>query len=475
MKRLLLGMLLLQPVAAEDVTFHVYPPGAKVWLRGGVAGNERYLGPAGKPIPVPSEAYNASNYEVVIRHPDGHHQEKIERPVYRSARWPPQGQIELAPSNGIQQLLDLVRYPTQRSLTFLLLLLAGCGALLGRAWWLRRRLAAQQAESARARLQALDEKKRQEAERARAEAERKQAEAEKRKAQAQQGALQLREEAIRKNQSKDRWIGAKLGPYTPLEFLGRGASGRVYLGMLLEPDPSLPEKVAVKVVETDGGMAEELKKRFRSEAELGKSFAHPHVVKYYGAGEQADAIYLFLELVEGARTLKDAVKPGGLPKAEVCKLLRPVAEALDYMHERGCFHRDLKPENVMLTRSGMPKIADLGLAKNPMVTQLTRTGEGFGTLAYVAPEQLMDFRTADGFADQYSFGCMTYELLSGELPFPAPDPNVLIMLHLQQMPAPIASLSEEANAVLMQMLAKDKSARFKTLKEAIDALARAAD
>lgn len=473
MKRALLLLALCAPAQAEPVTFKVFPPGAKVYVRGSSRGNESYAGMANTPVEIPTLLYNASNYEVVIRHPDGHHAEKVERPVYRSATWPPSGEITLQPNSGLDEALDLIRYPRKRTGVFLAIVL-GTLALLGTRILAvartRKRLQVQQAEADRARLRAAQEARRQEEERAFADAERKLAEAEKNKALQQQSAVQLREEAIRQNQGKDRWIGAQLGDYTPLQLLGRGASGRVYLGVRATPDPTAPEKVAIKIIETDGGMADALKKRFLSEAQVGKAFQHPNIVRYYGEGELPEAIYLLLELVEGARTLKDLPMPQ--PKGDVCKLLRPIAEALDYMHEKGCFHRDLKPENIMMTVSGTPKIADLGLAKNPMASQLTRTSEGFGTLAYVAPEQLMDFKSADGRADQYSFGCMLYELLAGELPFNVTDPNALIMMHLQQTPAPVQALSDEANAVLLRMLAKDREARFPTIKEAISALAQ---
>jgi hypothetical protein len=467
-RALLLLALASTPGQAEPVTFHVYPPGAKIYVRGSSKGNESYAGVANTPIEIPSALYNASNYEVVIRHPDGHHIEKVERPVFRSAQWPPNGEIQLQPGSGLQEALDLIRYPRKRSAVFLALLLGGAAFLTTRLLSTRKHLQHKEADAERARLRAAQEARKQEEERAFADAERKLAEQEKKKALQQQSAVQLREEAIRKNQGKDRWIGANLGDYTPLQLLGRGASGRVYLGVRTTEEDSKPPKIAIKIIETDGGMADALKKRFLSEAEVGKAFQHPNIVRYYGKGELPEAIYLFLELVEGARTIKDLPLPQTVQ--QVSTLLRPIAEALDYMHEKGCFHRDLKPENIMLTPDGTPKIADLGLAKNPMASQLTRTSEGFGTLAYVAPEQLMDFKSADGRADQYSFGCMVYELLANQLPFPITDPNALIMAHLQQTPPPIPAIGDRANAALQKMLAKDKEARFPKLVDAINAL-----
>lgn len=469
-RALLLLALASTPARAEPVTFHVYPPGAKIYVRGSSRGNESYAGLANAPIEIPSPLYNASNYEVIIRHPDGHHIDKVERPVFRSAQWPPSGEIQLQANSGLQEALDLVRYPRKRSAVFLLVVLGTAAFLFTRLLKSRKHLEHKEADAERARLRAAQEARKQEEERAFADAERKLAEAEKKKALQQQSAVQLREEAIRKNQGKDRWIGAKLDDYTPLQLLGKGAAGRVYLGVRTTEDQAKPEKIAIKIIETDGGMADALKKRFLSEAEVGKAFQHPHIVRYYGKGELPEAIYLFLELVEGAKTIKDIPLPQTTQQAS--QLLRPVAEALDYMHEKGCYHRDLKPENIMLTPDGTPKIADLGLAKNPMASQLTRTSEGFGTLAYVAPEQLMDFKSADGRADQYSFGCMLYELLANQLPFHVTDPNALIMCHLQQAPPPIPGVSAGANAVLQRMLAKDREARFPKIADAISALER---
>jgi hypothetical protein len=468
MKHWVLALLWATMAEAEPITFHCYPPGAKVYLRGSV---ESYLGPANQPIEEPLAP--GGFYEVVLRHPDGEHQEKIERPLPHQSDWPGTGQIVLAPNTLVVRLKDLVRYPTSTSYLlsgFVALLI---GAVVYRLARTRRaeqaahrahQQAQQQAAAAeQARLQ--QEKAQQEAER-RAEETRLAKVAQERDRQQ----LALRHQVLDQAQGNDPWIGLRVGAYIAVQFLGKGASSRVYEGQLVQPHPTAPPRVAIKVVETDEKQPPELQQRFMSEIDVGKSLQHPNIVGYLGATRLDKAICIFQELVSGGKTMKDLEAQGAMPLAEALVWLRPLAEALDYMHAKGIYHRDLKPANVMITPEGVPKIADLGLAKNPDHS-MTKTYEGYGTPAYIAPEQITDFKSVDGRADQYALGCMAYQMLAGRLPFESGQENNLIMLQLTQDPSPIATLPEAVNAVLLRMLAKDRSQRFDTCQQAIDALA----
>jgi len=477
MKRWLVAGLLTGLAWADPITFHCYPPGAKVYLRGSV---ESYLGPANQPLQEPPAPRGF--YEVILRHPDGEHQDKLERPLPRQQNWPGQGQIVLAPNSWVVRLKDLVRYPTATSYQLaglLSLLLAGLTYRLVRA-----RRAEQAAEGARRQAQlqsAAAEQARKQQERAQQEADRRAEETRLAKvaqerahqqAAQEQEALALRHQALDQAQGKDPWIGLRVGAYVAVELLGKGASGRVYAGQLAQPHPTAPARVAMKVVETDEKQPPELQQRFMSEIDIGKSLQHPNIVGYLGATRLEKAICIFQELVAGGQTMKDLEAQGAMPLSQVLTWLRPVAEALDYMHAKGVYHRDLKPANVMITPEGVPKIADLGLAKNPDHSH-TKTYEGYGTPAYIAPEQITDFKSVDGRADQYALGCMAYQMLAGHLPFESGQENSLILLQLTQDPSPIAHLPEPVNAVLLRMLAKDRTQRFDTCRQALDALAGA--
>lgn len=474
MKRWLLAGLLAGLAYADPITFHCYPPGAKVYLRD--SGGESYQGLANQPI---KEPVNDGFYEVVLRHPDGEHQDKLERPLPRQQDWPGKGQIVLAPNSWVVRLKDLVRYPTATSYQLAALLALLSGAVAYRV--VRARGAERAAELARQQAQlqsAAAEQARQQQEKARQEADRRAEEtrlakvAQERQATQEQEALALRHQVLDQAQGTDPWIGLRVGAYVAVELLGKGASSRVYAGQLVQPHPTAPPRVAMKVVETDPQQPPELQQRFMSEIDIGKSLQHPNIVGYLGATRLDKAICIFQELVVGGKTMKDLEVQGAVPLAEALNWLRPVAEALDYMHSKGVYHRDLKPANVMITPEGVPKIADLGLAKNPDHS-VTKTYEGYGTPAYIAPEQVTDFKSVDGRADQYALGCMAYQMLAGHLPFESGQENSLIMLQLTQNPTPIPHLPEAVNAVLLRMLAKDRGQRFDTCQQALDALAGA--
>jgi hypothetical protein len=474
LKVLALSLLLLVPAEAELVKFKVYPPGATVWRRGSA---ESYLGKANEQIEVPIPE-GVTSYEVVLRHPDGEHLEKPERPSIHQAEWPGenQGEIVLQPLNLWVRIKDLVRYPTSSSYTLAAGIFVGLGFLGWRLLQVRGERAKAEESQRRAREKAAAaEQSRREQQTAQREAERRAEENRLAKVaqERERAALELRHEVLDQSVGGDPWLGLRVGSYVAVELLGKGASGRVYSGKLVQPHPTAPPLVAIKVIELEGNQPPEMHQRFLSEIDVGKLLKHPNIVGYYGATRVDKAICIFQELIAGKRTLRDleALAPMEIP--EILRWLRPVGAALDYMHGQGIYHRDLKPENVMITPEGVPKIADLGLAKNPN-NLLTKTAEGYGTPAYIAPEQITAFKEADGRADQYALGCMVYQLLCGRLPFTSEQsPDSVIMLHLTQAAPAIPEQSTAVNAVVLRMLDKDRIRRFDTCGQALEALAQA--
>lgn len=472
----LLALLLATSAAADRVTFHCYPPGAIVSRRGSTLS---YMGKANEPIEV-NVPEGTTFYEVELSHPDGEHETKLERPLINQTDWPGKGgQVVLAPNNIVVRIKDLFRYPTLTSYVLGGFVLLGLGFLANKFRQMRsaqgsaRVSQKQAAEKARA-----AELARIEQEKARKEAERRAEdnrlakvaqERERQKAEEEAAALQLRHEVLDQSVGGDPWLGLRVGSYVAVELLGKGASGRVYSGKLVQPHPTAPPLVAIKVVELEGNQPPEMHQRFMSEIDVGKSLQHPNIVGYYGATRVDKAICIFQEIIPGKRTMRDLEKDAPMAIPQVVKWLRPVAEALDYMHGRGIFHRDLKPENVMITPEGIPKIADLGLAKNPN-NLLTKTAEGYGTPAYIAPEQITDFKSADGRVDQYALGCMVYQLLCGHLPFASEQSDSVILLHLTQAAPEMPGQSAAVNAVVLRMLDKDRARRYATCCEALDEL-----
>ncbi len=217
----------------------------------------------------------------------------------------------------------------------------------------------------------------------------------------------------------------KLGPYEITAPLGAGGMGEVYRAR----DTRLGRDVALKVLPEVFARDAERMARFEREAKVLASLNHPNIASIYGLEESGSVRALVMELVEGP-TLSDRIKSGAVPLDEALPIAKQMAEALEYAHERGIIHRDLKPSNVKVTREGAVKILDFGLAKalerdtseeelqnSPTLTAAaTRAGVLLGTAAYMSPEQARGKRV-DRRADIWAFGCVLYEMLTGQRTF----------------------------------------------------------
>ncbi|MGH9509469.1 MAG: serine/threonine-protein kinase, partial [Terriglobales bacterium] len=213
--------------------------------------------------------------------------------------------------------------------------------------------------------------------------------------------------------------GTKLGSYEVLGPLGAGGMGEVFRAR----DLKLGRDVALKVLPAAfSGDADRLR-RFEREARSASALNHPHIVAIYDIGQFDSTSYISMELVEG-RTLRDLLNSGPLPLKRTLSIAAQVADGLAKAHAAGIVHRDLKPENLMITRDGFAKILDFGLAKlTPTESQAgadsatlpgssTVAGMVVGTAGYMSPEQArgaaVDFRS-----DQFSFGSVLYEMVTG--------------------------------------------------------------
>ncbi len=213
--------------------------------------------------------------------------------------------------------------------------------------------------------------------------------------------------------------GTRLGPYEIVAPLGAGGMGEVYRAH----DARLGRDVAVKVLPDELASPDRMA-RFEREARAVASLNHPSIVTLHSIEEADGTRFITMELVDG-RTLADLVTPGGLPAARVLDLAIPLADALAAAHAKGVVHRDLKPANVMVTGDGRVKVLDFGLAKrapgsDPQHTAasspLSMPGELFGTVPYMAPEQLFG-EHVDARTDVYALGVVAFELLTGRRPF----------------------------------------------------------
>jgi len=222
---------------------------------------------------------------------------------------------------------------------------------------------------------------------------------------------------------------ASIGPYQLLGQLGRGGGGQVFRAW----DPRLEREVALKMLHAHGGDDPERVLRFVSEARAASALNHPNIVTVYDAAIEGEKPFIVQEVVDGG-TLRDELRRGPISIKRTLDLLTQVADGLSAAHEAGIVHRDLKPENVMVTRSGRVKIVDFGLARvseaptgdagAPRTDAVTLTEDGLrvGTVPYMSPEQTRGVRS-DFRADQFAFGLMAFEMLTGQHPFRRPSPS----------------------------------------------------
>jgi serine/threonine-protein kinase len=206
------------------------------------------------------------------------------------------------------------------------------------------------------------------------------------------------------------------------QLLGRGGMGAVYRAR----DMRLDRLVAVKVVRAELINDPDARRRFRREAQIVARLQHPGIVAIFDYGTLPDGgAYLVMELVIGEDLRRELVREGPMEPERATRILSSVCGAIEAAHRQGILHRDLKPENILLPDSGLgPKVVDFGVAKitdtggDEGGRTLTQGGTIIGTPAYMAPEQLRG-ESVDGRADVYSLAVLTYETLTGRLPFGA--------------------------------------------------------
>lgn len=263
-----------------------------------------------------------------------------------------------------------------------------------------------------------------------------------------------------------------MGDYELLEEIARGGMGAVYRARQV----SLNRLVAVKVLLGGQFAGRSFLQRFRREAEAAASLNHPHIVSVYEVGEHEGQPYFSMELIEG-RSLAELVRDKPLPARQAAQLVKTIAEATHFAHERGLLHRDLKPSNVVIDGSGVPHITDFGLAKRVEDADLTITGQVLGTPNYMPPEQADRTRGPTGVAsDVYSLGAIFYQLLTGRPPYMAETLTQTLRLVAEgELVGPRLlnpSLSRDLETICAKCLEKDPKRRYSSAQELADELGR---
>ena len=259
-----------------------------------------------------------------------------------------------------------------------------------------------------------------------------------------------------------------LGGYHVLRRLGEGGMGSVYLGY----DPVRHQQVAVKVLSESLANQHAMVDRFTREGKSGALLDHPNIVHSLelGCDRLTGKHFLVLEFVDGPSVQTLLEQKGRLPVGDAVHIVIDMARALEHSHSRNIVHRDIKPANILLTRSGVAKLADLGLAKQTdEVSHLTVTRQGFGTTAYMPYEQAINARFADARSDIYALGVTLYQLVTGRVPFPGDDHLAVIERKRLGIFEPASSVHRDIptslDPILARMLARDPRDRYPTAKD----------
>jgi Tol biopolymer transport system component len=272
--------------------------------------------------------------------------------------------------------------------------------------------------------------------------------------------------------------GYKLGPYEIASQLGAGGMGEVYRAR----DLRLGREVAIKVLPTTFATDPGRLQRFEQEARATAALNDPNIVAVYDVGSFDNQPYVVTELLEG-ETLRSALSSGPLPLRKAIGYAQQIARGMAAAHRRGIVHRDLKPENVFVTRDGLIKILDFGLAKltevlDGMHSAMSTTAPGLvlGTVGYMSPEQARG-EQSDQRSDIFSFGAVLYEMLSGQRAFQGNSPVETLSAILKEQPPDLTlvvpGLSPALARIVDRCLEKNKDDRFQSASDlgfALDAI-----
>jgi len=266
--------------------------------------------------------------------------------------------------------------------------------------------------------------------------------------------------------------------YHVLKLLGAGGMGRVYLAEHVK----MGRQCAIKVLHPAMARDAEAIGRFNREAANASRIDHPNVAAIYDFGETPDGLlYLAMQYIEGATLTQIMKANSALPPLRAMDIVRQAADGLHAAHAMGIVHRDLKPDNIMVSTAGdgidSVKVVDFGIAKATAegAQGVTRTGIVVGTPEYMSPEQLAG-EQVDGRSDLYSLALVAFNMLTGDLPFPAASTGTLVVMRLTQAPRTLADVRpdvawpNELETVMSKALDREASRRYPSTRDFARAL-----
>jgi len=259
--------------------------------------------------------------------------------------------------------------------------------------------------------------------------------------------------------------GTQVHNYKIVKKIGAGGMGEVYLAQ----DMELNCPVALKFLTLHFVQDENLKTRFKREAQSAAALNHPNIVNVYRLSEYEGIPYIVMQYIEG-NSLENLIKLEKLSTFQIIDLAIQIAEGLKKAHDSGIIHRDIKPSNIIVDSDDRPQILDFGLAAIKGSEKYTKSGELLGTICYMSPEQLQG-EEVDNRSDIFSFGILLYELLTGRLPFAGDYEAAISYSIVNEIPEPLArfkaNVPDHLQIVMDKLLQKNKELRYQHLDDVI--------
>ena len=225
--------------------------------------------------------------------------------------------------------------------------------------------------------------------------------------------------------------------YELIEKIGEGGMSYVYRARC----QILDRIVAIKILKEEYSNDQAFVSRFRTEAMAAARLSHPNIVNIYDVGQQDDVYYIVMEYVEGT-TLKDLIaQEAPLPVGRAIDIAVMICDGIQHAHDKGIIHRDIKPHNILITTTGMVKVADFGIAQAISKKTITFGGNIVGSVHYISPEQAKGEPVTIA-TDIYSLGCVLYEMLTGKPPFDAESPVTVALKHIHDEITPPRQINE---------------------------------